>query len=67
MNLREELNDRGYVIVPRLVGPEVVTSLLEALGVIDPEESVRARDQRVYAVRNLMDVVPADPRGMVSG
>lgn len=59
MTLREELDARGFAIVPQLVSRDLVAGLREALASIDPAEAVRARDQRVYAVRNLMDVVPA--------
>lgn len=49
----------GYTILPAVVGAEVVASLIEALASIGGDAAVRARDDRVYAVRNLMSLSPA--------
>jgi ectoine hydroxylase-related dioxygenase (phytanoyl-CoA dioxygenase family) len=47
-----------FAIVPTLLNPEELTSLAQALSVVQHEEGVRKRGG-VYAIRNLLDVAPA--------
>lgn len=52
-------DENGFAVVPRVVGPATVAALIDALSTLDEDDSVRARNDRVYAVRNLLSVSPA--------
>lgn len=51
------LDAHGFALVPGVVGEDVVRGLLAALDDADEGEGVRRRES-VYAIRNLLEVVP---------
>jgi ectoine hydroxylase-related dioxygenase (phytanoyl-CoA dioxygenase family) len=53
-----DLDERGYTLVPDVVGDDDVRRLLMALKEADEAEGVRRRES-VYAIRNLLEAVPA--------
>ena len=62
MTRRAELDRDGYSIATDVVGPETVRSLLDATtrdGTERDDSAVREKAGRLYAVRNLMALVPA--------
>ncbi len=56
--LREHLDRDGFAVVPNVIDREKVSTLLHALSVPDDESAVRRRSG-VYAIRNLLNLVPA--------
>ena len=52
------LDEHGFALVPDVVGEDEVRHLLAALGDADEAEGVRRRES-VYAIRNLLEAVPA--------
>ena len=52
------LDSQGYSIVPALLNDEEIDRLSTALSIVSENEGVRRRGG-VYAIRNLLDVVPA--------
>lgn len=52
------LDAHGFALVPGVVGEDAVHALLAALGDADEAEGVRRREN-VYAIRNLLEAVPA--------
>jgi hypothetical protein len=57
-SLRESLNQQGFAVVPGVLDDREVGTLLLATSISDDESAVRRRSG-VYAVRNLLNVVPA--------
>jgi ectoine hydroxylase-related dioxygenase (phytanoyl-CoA dioxygenase family) len=57
-SLRESLNQQGFAVVPGVLDDREVGSLLLATSISDDESAVRRRSG-VYAVRNLLNLVPA--------
>lgn len=55
---RADLDRNGFAIVPDLLEHSEVTALLEAIVAPDEQPGVRKRST-VYAIRNLLDMVPA--------
>jgi len=53
-----EIDQYGFAVVPRVVDSDTVESLLAGLSQIERCASV-SRHERVYAIRNLLEVVPA--------
>jgi len=53
-----ELDECGYALVPDVLGGDDVQRLLAALEEADEAEGVRRRES-VYAIRNLLEAVPA--------
>lgn len=53
-----DLDERGFALVPRVVGADRVRALLGALDEAEHGEGVRRRES-VYAIRNLLEAVPA--------
>ncbi len=56
--LREDLDRNGFAVVPRLIDRHEVRDLLRAASSAHDENAVR-RSSGVYAIRNLLTVVPA--------
>lgn len=54
---RAHLDAHGFALIPDVVGEDGVGSLLAALDGADDVEGVRRRES-VYAIRNLLEVVP---------
>jgi ectoine hydroxylase-related dioxygenase (phytanoyl-CoA dioxygenase family) len=52
------VHEHGFAVLPEVLAPEAVQVLLGAVEEIDTGEGVRRRES-VYAVRNLLDAVPA--------
>jgi ectoine hydroxylase-related dioxygenase (phytanoyl-CoA dioxygenase family) len=52
------LDEHGFALVPYVVDADAVRALLAALDDADEAEGVRPRES-VYAIRNLLEVVPA--------
>ena len=57
-NLRHELDLLGFSIVPNFLNPEEIDGLLAALSAVEASDAVRKK-AGVYAIRNLLEVVPA--------
>ncbi|HEY6991199.1 MAG TPA: phytanoyl-CoA dioxygenase family protein [Bryobacteraceae bacterium] len=56
--LREHLNQNGFAVVPDVIDRQKVDALLCAISKADDGNAVRRRSG-VYAIRNLLDLVPA--------
>jgi ectoine hydroxylase-related dioxygenase (phytanoyl-CoA dioxygenase family) len=52
-----DVNQDGFAVVPELVDREQVASLAQAISKVSKEDGVRRRGG-VYAIRNLLEVVP---------
>jgi hypothetical protein len=48
----------GYVVVPGVLGAEVVSTLLDALGRVDEADAARRREGELYGIRNLLSTMP---------
>ncbi len=55
--LTDAINQDGFAIVQNVVGSETVAALITALNQAEDNPSIRRRDS-VYAIRNLLEVVP---------
>lgn len=53
------LEDEGFAVSPVMVDSRDIGALIDALAVPDGGAAVRAKNARVYAVRNLLATVPA--------
>lgn len=58
VDLHGDVETRGFSIVEGLLDREQVDRLIDALNVTEKDEAVRKREG-VYAIRNLLDIVPA--------
>jgi hypothetical protein len=53
----EQLAHRGFAVVPRAVAAHTVTMLIAAIEGARPDPSLRQKNNRVYAMRNLLGLV----------
>jgi ectoine hydroxylase-related dioxygenase (phytanoyl-CoA dioxygenase family) len=60
-DLRHNLDVLGFSMVPDLLDPDEIDSLIAALSAVDASDAVRKRGG-VYAIRNLLAIVPAVAR-----
>src|ERR1700722_9431222 len=60
-DLRHNLDHLGFSIVPDLLNSDEIDSLRAALSAVEASDAVRKRGG-VYAIRNLLEVVPAVAR-----
>ena len=65
--LGREIEEEGYAIIPGLVALEAIRHLLEGLASAGEHEAVRARGAETYAMRNVLDLVPAAAEVVGSG
>jgi ectoine hydroxylase-related dioxygenase (phytanoyl-CoA dioxygenase family) len=56
--LRVDLDQNGFAVIPDVLSREEVKHLVQAISTADGDDAVRRRTG-VYAIRNLLDVVPA--------
>ncbi|QOV92377.1 phytanoyl-CoA dioxygenase family protein [Humisphaera borealis] len=52
----EMLDLEGYELVPRVIPPTAVASLCSAVSALVGAEGIRQRNDRVYAIRNLLSI-----------
>ena len=55
----EQVEREGFAVVPEVVDADMVTFLIAALGAAPDDAGVGRRRGSVYAIRNLLQVVPA--------
>jgi ectoine hydroxylase-related dioxygenase (phytanoyl-CoA dioxygenase family) len=54
----EQLAHRGFAVVPDAVTPSTVLTLITAIEGARPDPGLRQKNSRVYAMRNLLNLVP---------
>jgi hypothetical protein len=54
----EQLAHRGFAVVPGAVTAHTVSTLIAAIEVARPDPGLRQKNSRVYAMRNLLGLVP---------
>jgi hypothetical protein len=59
MFLYEDLDQSGYVIVPDVLPPVAVAEMMSAVGTVQSTDSAREQNHRLYAMRNLLALVPS--------
>jgi hypothetical protein len=59
MSLHDNLNRDGYAIVPEVLPPAAADELASAVVAIQPTAAAREKNQRIYALRNLLALVPS--------
>src|SRR3954468_14580309 len=59
MSFHEHLNRDGYTTIPEALPRAVVEELISAIGTIQPSVAAREKNQRVYALRNVLGLVPS--------
>lgn len=57
-SLTESIHRTGFAIVPKVVSPGAVDEILGAMDRIGSDERVRQRNGGIYAMRNLLEIVP---------
>jgi hypothetical protein len=57
--LVEAVEERGYAVIPRVLGEEVVSRLLSEITNLPAEGAVRQRGGEVYALRNALRLLPS--------
>src|SRR4051794_41033515 len=62
MSMHDDLTRDGYAFIPEVLAPDVVEELTSAIVTIQPTDAAREKDQRLYALRNLLGQVPTARR-----
>src|SRR5687767_10735690 len=57
-NLCRELADSGFAVVPAVLTARAVAQLAAAIEMARPDSALRQKNSRVYAMRNLLQLVP---------
>ena len=55
----ESLIRHGYAIVPDVLPPAAVAELASALSSVQSADAAREKNRRIYAMRNLLALVPS--------
>jgi len=59
MSLHDSLSRNGYAIVPEVLPHAAVDELASAVVAIQPTAAAREKNQRLYALRNLLTLIPS--------
>jgi ectoine hydroxylase-related dioxygenase (phytanoyl-CoA dioxygenase family) len=57
--IADSLIEEGYAIVPRLIDHSTISLLIDSLAKVKAGPEVRMRQNKAFAIRKLLDVVPA--------
>jgi hypothetical protein len=67
MDWAERLDRDGFAVVPDVVAPAIVATLIAALDTQGTGPTIRQRGGRTYAIRELLRAVPETPAGHPPG
>jgi len=54
----DSINQSGFAILPAVVDPSTLLDLTKALERLPESDAVRLKDKKLFAIRNLLEVVP---------
>src|SRR3979411_1910980 len=55
---KDEIESNGFAVIPDLLDPATVASLVHQLAQIPPSNAIRQRGQSYYGIRNLLSAAP---------